>query len=588
MPSLDSLGVEVMLSGEHPSLWRVAEKREVLRFLRKAASKLSKRNLNRVVNAILKGPPSSLYDDEQYRLGMIRERLSKIVESGTNLPPKARRLLADLGGALPPNEDHSEEFSSYIRVGWVSSDEVSVDGDVKRVKDMSADEFLLWLDELSSDENVRVWDAVPSWQEFFQKSPREAQRKLALAAKNMKWPARLWYTALDRNIRKEGVSKSVENDLLRLLLVMPNVELGPLTLQASGWLENEWKKLDRNRSRDFWVKLWHATIADDLNGNDLSDPDFDMSHNHAGGVLANVAYSDLAIMIPTVAAGEGSGIPSELSPLFELISRGNHLGAKVGRVRLAPMLFILYRIDPGWTQECLLSRMDLDQGDAFEPFIWEGFLWGPRVSPDLIAVFKPLFLKVLQNLGRIPEDVRDNALQLLIYMAIPSDRGVSGQEAKAALSRLNARQLAVVGGALKSVVEAAGNRANKLWEETVGPWFAEVWPKTHQMKSPELSEELVELALASGNSFPKVVRAVETFLTPERYGVVVHRFEEVDRKSGITADYPDEAFVLVQALEGGGHGPIDAKSAELLSRIEKSKPRMRQSARFRAMVARSP
>jgi hypothetical protein len=85
--------------------------------------------------------------------------------------------------------------------------------------------------------------------------------------------------------------------------------------------------------------------------------------------------------------------------------------------------------------------MDPDAIDTFDAHLWEGYLWSPRFSDDLLSAFKSLFFKVLANLEQIPERVRDHGPQLFIQMAVLTNRGISTEEAKGALYNMNTNEL---------------------------------------------------------------------------------------------------------------------------------------------------
>ena len=150
------------------------------------------------------------------------------------------------------------------------------------------------------------------------------------------------------------------------------------------------------------------------------------------------------------------------------------------------MLYTLYRIDPNWTEKALLGRMDLDKAAEFDPYLWEGFLWSPQFSDDLLAAFKDIYFKILNNLGQIPERSRDHAAQLFIHMAIPPNRGITTEEARGVLYSFDSSALSNAAWALRDLLMGAEDKSLVLWRETIGPWFAEAWPKRPMDKSQTL------------------------------------------------------------------------------------------------------
>ena len=212
---------------------------------------------------------------------------------------------------------------------------------------------------------------------------------------------------------------------------MPLDRLGEIDLMVARGLEKVHLALNKRDLWRLWERVWEASKVKPID-NDL---DFDMTLNHAGGVLAEVLLNELGQIYPSVNAGKHPGIPSHLRRYFNFIKLENEPSAILARTRLASNLMYLFRVDHAWTREALLGRMDLTK-ETFEASLWEGYLWSPRLYADLLVVLKPLFLTVLDNLEKIPVRVRENAVQLFTIVAISQNRGFSDIESKAVLYNL--------------------------------------------------------------------------------------------------------------------------------------------------------
>ena len=97
--------------------------------------------------------------------------------------------------------------------------------------------------------------------------------------------------------------------------------------------------------RKLWQKIWIASCDDE---EPLSDLDFNKTLNHAGGILGAVLFNELIRIVPEVAPGQPPGFPEQLKQEFECIAVNDNPSSKLARVRMAPMLYFLNRIDPNW------------------------------------------------------------------------------------------------------------------------------------------------------------------------------------------------------------------------------------------------
>ena len=227
----------------------------------------------------------------------------------------------------------------------------------------------------------KPWECGGGWNRFVENDIEASVKLLKGAADNEIWPIAPWYTLLSLFGRtgEENAVSGMEHEVAVLLVNMPSKELAELDLQLARWLEGTWQKLGKKQRRELWGRIWSAL----LNKAPQGDLDYDMTLNYAGGILGSILYKEMVGCIPNVSAGENPGIPSWLRPDFEKIATEDP-SAKLARVRIAPMLVTLYRIDPDWTNRAFFSRMNPDDKAAFDPHLWEGYFWSARWPTDLL------------------------------------------------------------------------------------------------------------------------------------------------------------------------------------------------------------
>src|SRR5262245_54677354 len=114
--------------------------------------------------------------------------------------------------------------------------------------------------------------------------------------------------------------------------------------------------------------------------------------NHPAGVLAEALLSRLwSLELRT-----GSGIPNEFADHFDIILSGDTLAHQLARVILASCLPQLFQLDQHWAVAKLIPLMHMGSKEE-TPGLWQGYLWAPRLWPDLLMAIKRPFLDVLAH-----------------------------------------------------------------------------------------------------------------------------------------------------------------------------------------------
>ena len=531
-PELDiEIGLEFLSDECQTSLWDSKTRRETLRFMRIRGQDFHKLQLDSLTEKILQGPPREMYknnltedDWNERRDHQILLRLYKLKDSGVPLSEKAEETYGRIkrDQQWQPRGDHSEEFPFF------SSDftryEPSDGGLREDFSEMSNEEFIKWSNS-QKERDLRPWEGDRGWPEFAANNIQMAVEHLIGAANKNVWISHLWYPVLHTCRTNENVPSHLNQDIARLLVKMPIPPLDVLVLEAARWLEVVWRQLKKTLRRKLWQKIWEASGVDGLPTQEL---DFNMTVNHAGGILGNVLYNELTEYYPEIAPAQNPGIPRLLIRRFRCIADSETPSAKLARVRLSPMLFVLYRVDPDWTKRTFFDRMDPTDEVKFDPFLWEGFFWFSNCPNDLLIAIKELLFKILCDLDRIPKRIRNRAARLFTYFAVPPIYGIDTNEAKNVLWKIGPDKLVDVARALNVMLREADERSLTFWNETLKPWFVEVWPTRPVDRSSNLSEALARMAIESGCAFPFVVEVIKDTLTHEKDGSALYQL----RKNG--------------------------------------------------------
>ncbi len=584
-PRLDvEFGLDILLDRQQPALWDINIMREPLRFLRKRGHQFREEQLTQLTEAILEGPPRQMYQEDltadewnTVRDYQILLRLYKLKEAGVLLPVSVQKTYDRIQSSLSwqPKGDHSEEFSFFISSDTAALGPIN-ESKLENFGEMSDEQFIQW-SEKQQDEDILLWKRSGSWSQFVKNDTQAAVRLLKAASDNNVWPARPWYYVLYAcgQEGQENVTDALKQVIAKLLVDMPIQTLGKLYLQAARWFEGVWRQLDEALRRKLWRRIWDASIEGEEPQHDL---DFNMAHHHAGGILGNILYNELTKRIPSIASGQSPGFPKQLRRDFEYLTEHEEPSIKMARVRLAPMLFALYRIDPDLTKRTFFRRMDPEDKETFDPYLWEGYLWYAHCSADLLVAFKPLLFKILRHLDCIPEHSRDRAVTLFTYQAVPPDRGISTDEARGVLWILGPDKLVSVAASLRNMLQGAGEKSLALWRDTVEPWFNKVWPRRPSDKSPALSENLAWMAIDAGEAFPSIVNTIQDILTPENEGAALHFLSTEEQDTGLVSRYPQDSLSLIDQLvyDGRDHEILGG----LLNTISAADPTLKETDSF--------
>ena len=575
------LGLMILLDEIQPALWGSPTLRETLRFIRKRGKDFQLTQLNRLIEMILRGPPRETYQNDlteenwnTRRDNEILLRLHKLKESGVSLPELAEKTYDRIqqDRQWQPRGDHSEEFSIFV------SDFTEYDpfdsGQRKNFFEMSSEQFDMWLNSQKGS-SMHPWESNDGWSKFVANNIKIAVELLKGSENTNNWIPHVWYPVLKACRTNEDVPSKLNQEIAKLIIDMPIPPLDVLALEAARWLEVVWRNLNKTLRRNLWQKIWEASCVDECPTHEL---DSNMTVNHAGGILGNVLYKELTEYYPKIAPAQNLGFPRWLIHRFRCIADSETPSAKLARVRLSPMLYVFFRIDPGWTERTYFDRMNPTIEDRFDQFLWEGFFWHSRCPTDLLHAIKHLLFEVLRCLDRIPNHIHSRAVELFTYLAVPPIYGITIDEAKDVLWKFSPDKLVYVARALNVMLRDADERSLTFWSETLQPWFTNVWPKRAAAKSPTLSESLARMAIESGDAFPFVVEVITDILTNENGRFALNLLDKYEKDTKLVSEYPEASLTLIDKLYH--EGSCIYGLGELLNAVGKASPSLKETASF--------
>lgn len=210
---------------------------------------------------------------------------------------------------------------------------------------------------------------------------------------------------------------------------------------------------------------------------------------------------------------DDDGLPEDLKDVFTELCDTQVQRFCHGRVILCAHLISLFRVDQGWTERHLLPLFDWDRTAPEARAAWEGFLWSPRLYLPLLIAFKSAFLQTAGHYAELGEHGRQFAA-FITYAALEPLDGYIASDFQAAFGMLPLEGLREAAQALSQAMEGVGGQREEYWKNRICPLWQAIWPKSRDLVSPEIAEDLARVAIAAGDEFPAALAAIELWLTP--------------------------------------------------------------------------
>ncbi len=567
------VGFQVLTEREHVALWRSDTKRECMRFLRCAAVRLPKPILAELLGAILAGPPRSPEweaadpDGEQrWRTHAVWSRLVRLSHGAVQLPAAAHEELIRLSRLLgrEPVEDEQDEFATWLGDEWVGHSY-----SVAELLQLGVGDLALLLGQ-GSEEPMERQSLMLAWQGLVAEAPDKVLAVFQHLAEQNRWVEDAWRYAL--NGKSELLSYP---DLCALLLRAPERLVSAEIHSIARWLAERARKLAEEDENLLWQlseRILPLALAAPVHN--LTDHPLNTAINHPAGTLAELAVHRLSARSPE----RGQGLSDNLRSILDALGREQSDAGAVARILLATHLRLLRATDAAWFDETLLPRLAWSCPEA--RLLWQGFFWQPRADADLMAVIKPAFIEAFQHLDELGSTAA-NACRFLTFGSLGLPGAFTRAEVSSLLKELAPPYLAEVAGALASSLRSLGDDAGVGWHERIGLWFRQNWPGRPQLRTPEVSEALAEVALETGDALVEAVEGIKHFLVPiPRPASLEHWLE----KSNQPERAPRAVVELLDAVVPSvPEPPWWWRLGGLLDRIESADRALARDLRFRRL-----
>ncbi|MEQ9875382.1 anti-phage defense-associated sirtuin Dsr1 [Pectobacterium brasiliense] len=544
--------VKWLLSDDSWWLWCVETKREVNRLFVLQGKHLSGLAQENLETAILAGPPRNMYRDdlEDGRWESLTERsvwlhLAKLKASDLNLGAAATTRLEEISNRYPTwklADNERDEFSH-----WMSG---TGDPDFEDSRDIESaprnrQELVIWLQKPEPEHQPMYED---TWRDVCRTRFFHSAYALCDLAKSDIWPTERWRVALQAWAGDGLVSRSWHY-VAPLIQAMPDHFLKEIIHSVAWWMETVSKVINHHKDiliglcrRILALPLEAGTDANIVSNGIKSYSPVDAAINHPVGHVTQILLNLWFKQDPN----DNEQLPDYLKSIFIALCDPDTERFIHGRVLLSSQLIALFRVDRSWTEQYLLPFFDWN--NPFEAkSVWEGFLWSPRLYQPLMTAFKSQYLDSANHYAELG-DHRQQYATFLTYAALGPTADYTTEEFRAAFDVLPSEGLEKCALALYQAQEGAADKREDYWKNRVRPLWQNIWPKSRDLVTSQMTVSLARLIIATGDEFPSALDDVHNWLIPvEHPYYVVHRLLE----SGLCRRFPAEAALLLGYIIAG-------------------------------------
>jgi len=413
-----------------------------------------------------------------------------------------------------------------------------------------------------------------NWSEICQQYPAAAIEALKLLAARHDWPVKAWREAVHAFADTKLV-KDAFQEIGPLLTSATPETIAQLIQAISWWLSVLANSLDKQPD-----VVWLRLIDLVLNQAASEEPTVDEDPVHRA-INHPLGHATEALIRVWLRSGpkRDQALPEFFEVRLSRIADAKHMKLPHGRFVIASYLISLFVADPKWIEENLISYFDWNK-DPYEARIaWEGYLRSPRLTPDLLNIFKGIFLNTANYYNDLDE-YGDHYASLLTMASLNLGEHFSVDELRIAFNALPPEGLAGAAEGLAQAISDAGDRKEDHWINRTKPLLESIWPKSAEKQSPDAASAFAKICVNSGARFPEAVRIVRPFIVKTtNYHLALINVAESDMAS----KYPQDTLDLLDRLVDERYEWPPDELAQSLEQISNANADLTQTLEYRRL-----
>lgn len=570
-----------VLSDQGFWLWTAEAECEVLRLLSVLPKRLTRRQQDRLLGAILDGPPKELFLSNpgpeilnRVREEMILTRLIYYSKSAALADTKIKEALQELKEKYP---EISAEGKEEPIVG-VTATGGGFPGTINHLPH-DAKALANALDGRSYEANFLERD---DWQELCKSKTGTAIESLKILAKTKRWPARAWGEAFYIFADKTIAQASWEG-LHEILLEAHDAFLMEVSDAISWWME-ELVEVIQDSGGEEWLLLLDRLLK--INEFTTLDKDGEIltsALNQTVGRLAKGLINYWYLSNPKKDAGI---IPAVRDRLESVLSKDPNRWP-AARLVIASHLEQLYVVDPLWVRERLLHKFDWTSHNAETPFLWRAYLTFPRTNDGLAKEMLPMIFDAAHHysqLGNEMEGYTTLLTSIAVFLGAPFKSRRFAEQYRQAFEALPADGIGDAARELCRIFDSTEKKV-EFWMNRGGPVIDRVWPKQANKRSEKEANAFAWICFKSGGVFGEVYKSLEPLMQQP------HQMFHVKEFAGSVAPhkFPLESVKFMDKLTATLSVDVQVYSKDIktvLDRAIETKPDLKDSQEMRRVRER--
>ncbi len=594
-------------------LWNKEVIRENFRLIDALSSNLSDKGKNKLLKAILSGSPKESGNKRQREAteSAVVQFLRAMKYFGYDLSARASNRLKKFIAKNPNwRQEHKEEdeFSSYLHSGTGYSSTDITEKNSSEVPDKIV-EFLKIEDILPKEAKL-----LTTFENLGKNKPEKILEVLTYMDKEKEEDTKIWgyglcglaqsnysekYKAL--SLLKNRPSSLFSNEAWNIARFIEAVSKDESFFKVKENLKESgdfWDALDRFFENIKEIKTFNYKEEESSDniitypGTAINKRDIGhKSNNEPVGIITRSIIHILAMEDPK----KDSTIPEPFLRYLNKIINCRDESLNLGKAILASELNYFYNIDPEWTKNNLLPKFSW-YNPTEAAAIWQGYLWNPSGSLEILALIKDSLLKTFDHTNNFEDLSKKKLYRFFTIICLEHPRFYQKDEKQTIINSFSKESLIIVALTLWQNVEKKQNNEKlheKMWKYSLKEFVQDIWPKNKDKKDPKISWYLALMIIALGSDFPEALKILEHILDP---------FSDVDfhdiwnflqrlNEKNIAGIYPNEIWNLLKILLPEGYKTFNQYDAfskqwgneelkKVINQLETNKPEIRNEKIF--------
>lgn len=532
---------DIILNLSNNVFWDTQIQRDLLVSIKTRWSEFDEATRSQIENKILSGPERYEGIDDQgykkYRTCQILNRLEWLKKEKLTVSFDLETKRLELRGITPewtPEYALDNIYRSSSRGGFVATDT-----DITELFGIPIDKILEKCDDITKKSPDFLIDRLP-FKGLSKKYPIKALAALTHAAKRGETRRQYWSYFLDNEARRTDKLR------LKILIVERVSSLSEGVFNTSinsiaSWMEQHGRALAIDAKKSY-LKLWKRIVQSVLTS-------FAESENLVVGKkqenwLFNSINSPIGKMtVLLIDETLDKTIDEEWHTRANCLLSANNAAFCCVMAIFGTRLNWLYSLDKQWTNEQIISRIEQNpNSESSRAVISSACQRGSNWDSDLLVRLKT----ILTDLAPQKNHKNYSVVMCLLFrgwtvLNREGNRLVNNEELRDLLIKTDDEGRTAVINAVRTWA-----KKEQKWTEVI-EFLSKVWPRQLIAQTQAVSEELIKIALLSGDKMPDITQLILPRLTVIKNSMnIVTFFSDLDEK--IISKFPTEIFKLLQAI----------------------------------------